>query len=598
MRSTPPLRILRTSGVIVAALLGCAGPAAAQVVFNSNVLFDNNGTGTLAGQFSGATSVGPTCAAGLTPAALGTVTYTRNVYANPLLPNAAYQANVFPNFQPALGSPAYTNTASLLPSDGFFESTCYAGAIGPGAYRDWTFCKGTTDTWTYHDSTGASRQDLHLGGMPDPRPLATYANINLYSSQTWSADSNYLVRGQLRVKEQASLTLPPGLVVFQERATVGTIIIERGARIFAVGTCEEPIIITGDDTPGSMTTGCGGGLILHGRAKVNIVNSCAGDSAASEGGLVGHYGGNDDDDDSGELRYVRVEYAGREITPNNELNSFVFNGVGRRTRVEYCQAFRGADDAFEAFGGTVDMKHIIAIDGTDDGLDWQLGWRGRAQFVIVRVSPRFAPSGTQFGEKGIEADNSEFNNDASICSGYSNPTVANLTLVGDKRIGASFPGSPTAVNLRRGTGGQILNSIFFNFKTTGLSLQDNFTWEHHCAVAGAGVAPAANPVPTAPGPCSFTGVPIREGNLFVSAGAPNPFRSQVAVSFALPRACDVSVRVYSAAGRLVATLFEGPMTAGPQRVTWSVGQDVAPGVYFYQVEGNGQESSGKIVRID
>ena len=387
-------------------------------------------------------------------------------------------------------------------------------------------------------------------------------------------------------------------MVFQERATIGTIIIERGARIFAVGTCEEPIIITGDDVPGAMTTGCGGGLIIHGRAKVNVVNSCAGDSAASEGGLVGHYGGNDDDDDSGELRYVRVEYAGREITPNNELNSFVFNGVGRRTRVEYCQAFRGADDAFEAFGGTVDMKHIVAIDGTDDGLDWQLGWRGRAQFVIVRVSPRFAPSGTQFGEKGIEADNNEFNHDASLCSGFSNPTVANVTLVGDKRAGTTFPGSPTAVNLRRGTAGQILNSVLFNFKTTGLSLQDNFTWEHHCAVAGAGVAPAANPVPTAPGPCAFTGVPIREGNLFVSAGAPNPFRSQVAVNFTLPRSCDVSVRVYSAAGRQVATLFEGPMTAGPQRVTWSVGKDVAPGVYFYKVEGNGQETSGKIVRID
>ena len=199
MRRTPPLRTSMMFGALVAALLGCAGPAAAQVVFNSNVLFDNNVTGTLAGQFSGPPSAGPTCAAGLTPAALGTVTYTRNVYANPLLPNAIYQANVFPNFQPAPGSPAYTNTASLLPNDGFFEPTCYAGAIGPGAYRDWTYCKGTTDTWTYHDSTGASRQDLHLAGMPDPRPLAVYPNINLYTSQTGSADSHYLVRGPLRV---------------------------------------------------------------------------------------------------------------------------------------------------------------------------------------------------------------------------------------------------------------------------------------------------------------------------------------------------------------------------------------------------------------
>ena len=37
-------------------------------------------------------------------------------------------------------------------------------------------------------------------------------------------------------------------MVFQARATIGTIIIERGAKIFAIGTCNQPIIITGDDS--------------------------------------------------------------------------------------------------------------------------------------------------------------------------------------------------------------------------------------------------------------------------------------------------------------------------------------------------------------
>src|SRR5262249_34282147 len=175
--------------------------------------------------------------------------------------------------------------------------------------------------WVTFDSTGANRQDLHLPGMPNPRPLALYANIKLYSPQVWSADSNYLVRGQLRVKEQSSLTLPPSVLVVGERATVGTIIIERGGKIIAVGTCKEPIIITGDDPPGAMATGAGGGIVINGRAKTNVVNSCAGDSAASEGGAIGFYGGNDDNDNSGELRYVRVEFSGKEITPNNELNS-------------------------------------------------------------------------------------------------------------------------------------------------------------------------------------------------------------------------------------------------------------------------------------
>src|SRR4029077_13052887 len=99
-------------------------------------------------------------------------------------------------------------------------------------------------------------------------------------------DSNYLVRGQLRIKEQASLTLPPGLVVFEEFSTLGTIIVERGGKLYAVGTACDPIIITSDDAPGSFTRGHCGGIVINGRAKTNIVNSCGGDSAASEGGAV------------------------------------------------------------------------------------------------------------------------------------------------------------------------------------------------------------------------------------------------------------------------------------------------------------------------
>jgi hypothetical protein len=310
------------------------------------------------------------------------------------------------------------------------------------------------------------------------------------------------------------------------------------------------------------------------------------------------YGGNDDNDSSGELRYVRVEYAGKEITPNNELNSFTFNALGKGTQIEYCEAFMGADDAFEFFGGAVDVKHLIGIDGTDDGFDWQMGYRGRAQYVICRTSPRFAPSGTQFGDKGIEADNNEFNFEASVCTGYSNPTIANFTFIGDQRSGTTFPGVTSAVNLRRGTGGQVLNSICFNYKLAALRLEDNSTWEHYCAVTGPGVAPNPAPVPGAPAACSFTGVPIGGGRVFVSAGYPNPFRSRVAVNFTLPRASEVSVKVYSGAGLLVATLHQGVMTAGPQTVTWNVGRDVKPGVYFYRVDGDGQQSTGKIVRID
>jgi len=280
----------------LALVVSGAATASAQLVFDGNLLFNNNASGTLAGQFTGG-PVSPTtiaaCPAGTNAVTLGTLTDPHNFYADPLLPNAAYPTGS-PNFQPALGSPAYTQ-AVVVPSDGFFEQTRYVGAIGPDLADDWTA------GWTYFDSTGSTRQDLHLGGMPNPRPLVIHDNIIANVDQFWGADSNHLIRGQFRVQGGANLRIAAGTVIFEERATLGTIRIDRTSKIFAVGKKDSVIIITVDDPPGTMHTGGGGGLVMNGQARVNNANSCAGDSAASEGGSIGFYGGNDDHDNSGVL---------------------------------------------------------------------------------------------------------------------------------------------------------------------------------------------------------------------------------------------------------------------------------------------------------
>lgn len=576
-----------SKGLLAAALLAfSAAGATAQIVIDGNLFFANNATGTLAGQLVGANGAGaPACGAAgaLTTAILGTVTYPNNLYADPLLPTAPYADGVMPNFQPALGSPAF-GSAVNVPADGFFRQVCWKGAIGPNPGDDWTA------GWTYWDSSGVNRQDLHLAGMPDPRPLAIYHNINITGAQYFSPDSNYEVRGQLRVRNGGTLTIAPGVVVFEDVATLGTIVAERGGRIYAIGNACEPIVITSNAAPGSQRAGDVGGIFLLGRAKVNLVNSCAGDSAAAEGGAVGYFGGNDDNDGSGVLRYVRVEYAGKEITANNELNAFTWCGAGRNTKADFLQAFRGDDDGFEWFGGTTDQTHLLAVDGRDDGYDTQMGARNRAQFVIVRVSPEKSRAGTQFGERGIEADNNEFNFAETQCSGRSNIVMANATLIGDKRVGANYPGATQGAELRRGTGYTILNSIVYNFKSNGVRISDDATWQAHC------VAAPASPGVFCPG--ALSAGPISTGNVFVASSMPNPARKNVRIAFTLPQSGPVSVQVFSADGRLVQTLVNGELAAGPQAITWELGRDTPTGMYFYRVVAGDRTSTGKIVRID
>lgn len=571
--------------VALAALvsLGLGTPGQAQIVFDGNILWNNSTNASESSQYTGTAGAGAaSCPVAYSAEQLGTVTFANNTWTNPFLSGALDIVN--PDWRPGYASPAWPGVAPHgtivnVPSDGFFEPVCYVGAL-PQFGDDWT------EGWTYYDSLGTGRQDLHLGGMPDPRPLVILDNVSAYTDLTLDANTNYLVRGKLRVKNQATLTIPAGVVVFEERATQGTIIVERGGRIVAEGTADDPIIITTDAPPGTMQAGDIGGIVIHGWARGNRNDTCNGDSTASEGGLVGYWGGNDDADSSGVLRYVRVEYAGAPISPNNELNAFTFNGLGSRTVCEYLQAHRGKDDLFEWFGGVGRAKHLVGTDGDDDGLDWQLGYRGQVQFAVVRLLASNAGA-----ERGIEADNNEFDNEATLCSGLSNPTFSNLTLIGDRRSGAGLTGVVNGIVLRRGTAGQILNSIIYNFKSPGFRIDGDPTFEHHCAA-----------VPSAPGIFCGSGtvdVPVlQEGTVFLTRSYPNPFRKDLAISFTLARASDVKVVVYGVDGTAVATLADGAMPAGENVVTWRSGSDLPSGVYLYRVTANDRSASGKVLKVN
>jgi hypothetical protein len=595
-------------GLAIVACLALGSAVHAQMIFDGNIMWDNNlaGGNTLANQFVGAPAASPdsnSCPAGYNAFQLGTITFTHNQWADPLLPTAVYQANVVPNFKPSAGSPCW-NLAMAVP-DPWFVQTCYVGAIGPDPADNWvkvsTWGNSPSGSdlatpnkgWVYYDSTGANRHDLHLAsnGDPDPRPLAIYDHILLYQSQNWAADSNYLVRGFLRVKDQATLTIPAGVIVFEDQATLGTIVADRGGRVVAVGTEDNPIIITSSDPPGSQTTGAGGGIYLLGRAKTNIVDSCAGDSVGAEGGDVGYYGGSDDHDDSGRLSYVRSEFAGKEITPNNELNSFTFCGCGDNTQLDHLEAFDGVDDAFEFFGGTANIRYAIGIDGRDDGYDVQLGYRGKGQFIIDRPWAGKSPAGDQNGDKGCEWDNNEYEYTAVRCAGPTNVTCVNCTFVGDHRQGPTWPGPSSAVNMRNGRmAGTCLNSICYMFKLAALKIDTNDIWRQHCLAIPA--EPAVY--------CSFAGVehPVASGVLMVVKGWPNPFQRNLNVSFSLPQSGHVTVEMFAADGRRVGVLANEDMASGPHTFVWNVADGTPAGMYFYRVRSTRGEVTGKISRVD
>ena len=304
---------------------------------------------------------------------------------------------------------------------------------------------------------------------PQPTPESYFINEvtidgNIYKklegiideNLTLDLTENWLLSGGVFVSEGGSLTIIEGGTVYTDTEVTTFLSIQQGGAVFISGTNTNPVVFTPlTDSP---NYGDWGGIIVNGYATINT-----GLTAEGEGG-TGIYGGDNDQDNSGTLRYVRVEYAGKVLGTDNELNGFSFNGVGSGTTVEYIQAYKGSDDGIELFGGTVNIRYAVSTHNQDDSFDWTHGWRGKGQYWLVQQGP-------DGGDRGIEADN---NSDNNLLFPYSNPTLANITLTGVD----DGDGLNTGIRLREGTKGQIYNAYIAGFPKYGVRVSDEVTLGH------------------------------------------------------------------------------------------------------------------------
>jgi len=286
-----------------------------------------------------------------------------------------------------------------------------------------------------------------------PKPVVVVSGT-ISGTQNWTNNNIYVLRGAVFIEDGATLDIQAGTLVAGEAGSVGTLIVERGGKLNALGTREQPIVFTSDQPEGERARGDWGGIIINGRAPLNLEGG-VGEGEAD----TGVYGGDDPDDNSGTLRYVRVEFAGTEFSPDNELNGIAFQGVGRGSTFDYIQVHMNKDDGIEFFGGTADIKHVVLTNIGDDSLDWTFGWTGRVQFLVVSQRGDDA-------DAGIEADSNEFNNELLPRAA---PTIFNVTFCGDPDRNEGGE-STRGWLLRRGTAGELRNFIITGFKNVGLEV--------------------------------------------------------------------------------------------------------------------------------
>ena len=252
----------------------------------------------------------------------------------------------------------------------------------------------------------------------------------------------------------------------------------RGAQIDAQGTADAPIVFTSAKprAPARPATGAGS-------SSSATASSTAAATVLTEGpaGVTETYsGGTDNADNSGTLRYVRIEFAGYDVSggAGQELNSLSMYAVGSGTTLEYVQSLAGLDDSFEWWGGAVDGRYLVSYESGDDHFDWTEGYRGRNQFLIGFQSTRLDPAAgagvLSTDPQGFEADGCNGTGcDLGFASQpFSLPVFANFTLVGPGTATPPTSSGDIGMVLRRGTGGYLTNGIVARWQSQGVSVRD------------------------------------------------------------------------------------------------------------------------------
>lgn len=266
------------------------------------------------------------------------------------------------------------------------------------------------------------------------------------------AFGNYTLSGIVTIESGVTVTFDAGSKITANAANgVDALVVKAGGKLIINGTASQPVVFTEP----SATPGSWGGIIMYGDAPIN--GSGATTTRTSEDGLNLPYGGSNPTHNGGALRYVRVEYAGKKITDGtSEMNGFSFYSVGSGTVLDHLVSYKGADDGFEWYGGTVSGTNLISFGNYDDSFDWQDGWQGQnnSNWYVYQEG---------IGNFGMEIEAS--NNDNAYF-----PKIANITLKrapGTVTEGGSSAAEYDAIQFKKDGNGDFTDITITGYTTSG-----------------------------------------------------------------------------------------------------------------------------------
>ncbi|WP_299130423.1 hypothetical protein [uncultured Winogradskyella sp.] len=249
---------------------------------------------------------------------------------------------------------------------------------------------------------------------------------DISENTTLSKRNTYLLLGDVFVTNNATLIIEPGTVILGDFKTKGSLTISKGSKIIAEGTQTDPIIFTSSKTvkkPGDW-----GGIFVLGNAPINNY----GNENSINYGLrptdFEHisYGGNNKEDNSGILKYVRVEFAGKRTKEFGNFNGITLAGVGRETvlynvMVSYCEG-----TAFNIMGGDLVLVKLVSYKNSQNDYKFNYGTQCNITNSLAIRNPYIS---SPEGSGCLYVSSYDKKEDADPAKNYTTVSAENITLV-------------------------------------------------------------------------------------------------------------------------------------------------------------------------
>ncbi|MEN2401534.1 hypothetical protein GKZ90_0017210 [Flavobacterium sp. MC2016-06] len=278
--------------------------------------------------------------------------------------------------------------------------------------------------------------------------------------------NTYQLVGVVYVTNNATLTIEPGTVIRGDDKTCGTLVITNGAKLIAEGLETDPIVFTSNKETTERRPGDWGGIIILGKAPINTLGGVH-TLPFDLDPILNHYGGQDAEDNSGILKYVRIEYAGRKLSALKELNGLSLAGVGRKTVLNNIQISFSNDDSFESYGGDLVMSNLVSYRTTDDDFDFTQGVQCN---ISNSIAIRHPFSSDISGSRCFEVDSYEKIGMTDMTKKLTKINASNITLVNLEENNQGLV--KESIHIRENTYFNLTNSVVSGF-TPFVILEEN-----------------------------------------------------------------------------------------------------------------------------